>query len=564
MRISAILFVFLMIIISCARQGTPSGGPRDTEPPKFLGANPDTLSLNVSTDLKEIKIDFDEYLILKDHTQNIVVSPPFAGSVTYSPIGTPNKSVRIKLSEPLEENTTYNINFGNSIQDNNEGNKLSYFQYVFSTGDYIDSLEITGNASVTGMRTRPENLLVALFKVDSTYNDSLVMRQKPFYVSRLDSAGLFKLNYLRSGTYQMVAFDDKIQNMQFDVGQEAFGFIEEPINLSENQSIDIQLFQQNPPYKVGISEQKDYGHLVFRFDGQPESVEIQPLDFEFRTSQISHEPKSDSLDFWFNPAVDSIHETSRRINFLVKNQDISDTVSLVYSNSIQHKLTLDRKTKLDYAPSRKVQFAANYPIVDLDSSYVKVVKDTLELPIRLIADAKNPKLFTLDFPIELASRYQIEIYPNAITDFFGKTNDSIQFEIRTQTRNDFGNLKLSLQNSPKHPFWIQLLNDKDEVLEERYTRDSEFEYDHLPAGNYYFKLLVDENENGAWDTGDFFQKRQPEKLYIYPSLINVRVLWDFEETWVIPMDSTEEDLDSDESDFTPNEKSSPDVEEDLP
>ena len=108
------------------------------------------------------------------------------------------------------------------------------------------------------------------------------------------------------------------------------------------------------------------------------------------------------------------------------------------------------------------------------------------------------------------------------------------------------------------------MNDKDEVLEERYTRDSEFEYDHLPAGNYYFKLLVDENENGAWDTGDFFQKRQPEKLYIYPSLINVRVLWDFEETWVIPMDSTEEDLDSDESGFTPNEKSSPDVEEDLP
>ncbi len=563
-------FIFsALILFSCARQGTPSGGPKDVDPPKFLGSSPDTLSLNVPTDLKEIKINFDEYVILKDHTKNIVVSPPFNGSVTYMPIGSPNKSVRIKLEEPLESNTTYNINFGNSLQDNNEGNKLSYFQYVFSTGDYIDSVKITGKASIPDLKKQSENLLVALFKMDSAYTDSVVIRKKPFYVSRLDSTGNFKLNYLRPGKYQMVAFDDEVQNMQFDIGKEKFGFIDHPIELNENQKIDIQLFNQLPPYKVGKADQKGYGHLVFRFSGQPEEVEIEPLDFDFTTSKISYQPKSDSLNFWFQPGVDSITENSKRIHFAVKHEDKIDTISLVYSNSTQHKLSLDRKTKLDYAPTRKVRFTTNYPILNLDSEFVKVLKDTVELPAKFIPDAKDENSFILDFPIELASNYKVEILPNALTDFFGKTNDTIRFDVKTRTRNDYGNLKLTLQNKPSQPFWIQLLNDKDEVLEEKYTTDSEFDFNFLPSGSYYFKILVDENENGFWDTGDFFAKKQPEKAYIYPSTINVRVLWDLDETWVLPSAEIPVPEESEvESEELPEdvliEKSPSGSEEDLP
>src|SRR5690606_15805746 len=289
---------------------------------------------------------------------------------------------------------------------------LSYFQYVFSTGDYIDSLEISGKAKVTDARKQPENLLVALFKMDSAYNDSLILSQKPFYISRLDSSGTFKLNYLRTGKYQMVAFDDEVQNMQFDIGQEKFGFIKEPIDLESNQNIDIQLFNQQPPYKVGIAEQKGYGHILFRFSGQPREIEITPLDFEFNTSKISYQPKSDSLNFWFKPSVDSIAENSKRINFLVKNQEKTDTVSLVYSNDKQHKLSLERKSALDYAPSRKVRFTANYPILNLDSAYVKVSKDTLEIPAQLIADEKDENSFTLDFPIELSASYTVELLPH--------------------------------------------------------------------------------------------------------------------------------------------------------
>lgn len=533
MRFLVLLFL-TVLIISCARQGSPSGGPKDETPPKFMGSLPDTLSLNVPTDLKEIEINFDEYIILKDHSQQIVVSPPLGSGTVYMPVGTARKSINIKLDKPLEENTTYNINFGTSIQDNNEGNKLPYFQYVFSTGDYLDSLEIAGKASVLSEKKLSDKLLVALFRVDSAYNDSLILREKPFYVARLDSTGMFKLNYLRPGKYQMVAFDDVVQNMQFDLGEEKFGFVETPIDLTENQSVDIQLFDQIPAYKAGKAEQKGYGHLVFKFAGQPENVEVAPIDFDFSSSKISYKSKSDSLNFWFKPAVDSIEEKSKRIKFLVKHENKTDTISTVYSNSLKHNLSIKEVNKGKYTPSKKVKIAANYPIEKIDSSYISVRKDTIDLPFRIISDPKNENAFELDFKIELASAYEVNIFPNAITDFFEETNDSIKISFQTKTRNDYGNLRLNLDNRPDKPFWIQLLNNKDEVLEEIYTTQSSFDFNHLTPGEYYFKILIDENENEHWDTGDFFSKKQPEKALVYPAVLNVRAMWDLDETWVLP------------------------------
>lgn len=529
--LSFILISFL--IFSCARQGSPTGGPKDEAPPRFMGSSPDTLSLNVDPNLKEIRIDFDEYIVLKDPSQQIVVSPPLSSGTVFMPIGTARKYIQIKLDEPLEEGTTYNINFGNAIQDNNEGNTLPYFQYVFSTGNYLDSLEITGNASVLGQKKQSENLLVALFKIDSTYNDSLILNKKPFYISRLDNSGSFKLNYLKPGRYQMVAFDDVVQNMQFDLGQERFGFVNEEIDLTDNQVIDIQLFDQLRPYKAQKAEQKGYGHLVFKFSGQPEEVEVEPLDFDFRTSKISYTAKSDSLNFWFKPSIDTIAERSKRLNFLVRHKENSDTLSVVYSNSQQHNLSVKEVNK-GYTPSRKVKLVTNYPVSKIDSGYISVKKDTIVLPFTIIADEKNENAFTLDFKIELASAYEVNLLPNAITDFFGETNDSIKISFKTKTRNDFGNLRLTLQNKPEHPFWIQLLNNKDELIEEVYTTESSFEYKHLNPGEYYFKILVDENGNGHWDTGDFFSRKQPERAIVYPAILNVRAMWDLDEIWILP------------------------------
>lgn len=524
----------VFFVISCARQGRPSGGPIDENPPRFLNAIPDTLSLNVPTDLKEIRINFDEYLILKDYNQNIVVSPPFKGNVTYAPIGSPAKFIRIKITEPLQENTTYNINFGNSIQDNNEGNKLAYFQYVFSTGNYIDSLEIKGKIEIPYLRKQSKNLVAGLFKIDSAYNDSLVFKEKPFYIAKADENGNFVLNYLSPGKYQLIAFDDEVQNMQFDLGKEKFGFIKKPIELTENQEFKINLFEQLTDYKAIKSEQKAYGHLVFMFSGQADSIQIEPLGVEFHTSKVSYLPKSDSLNFWFNPKVDSLSNKSTRLNFLVKHKKKIDTLSVVYNFETERKLDINQKNTLAIAPQRPVYFTSNYPISRLDSTKFSVYKDSVQLPFRLNLNKEDKSQFSMNLPVELGSSYRLEIEPGAIIDFFEETNDSLKFNLVTQSRNNFGNLYLKLENKPQSPFWIQLLNDKNEILDEKYSTDSEFEYPYLLSGSYYFRILVDENKNRFWDTGDFFSKKQAEKSYIYPSLITVRALWDMNETWVLP------------------------------
>lgn len=529
-----VYLLLLTLCLACARQGTPTGGPKDETPPKFLRANPDTLSLNVDTNLKEIRIDFDEYIVLKDHTKQIVTSPNLGTNVNYSPVGTARKYLQIKLSEPLQPNTTYSINFGNAIQDNNEGNKLSNFQYVFSTGDYLDSLQINGTVNVIGQKKLSQNILVALYKADSTYNDSIILKEKPFYVARTDENGKFKLNYLHPDKYQIIAFEDKIDNMQFDLGREKIGFLPEPIDLSTHQEFQLQLADQTPAYKANKASQKDYGHIVFKVAGKPDELSVEPIDFDFKSQKISYIPKSDSLNFWFNPSLDSIEEKSKRLKFIVRHKDQIDTLSTVYSNNKQHSLLILDKTKGGLSSSRKLKFSSTYPLVKIDSTYISVKKDSLELPFTLKRDAKSENDFILDFKVDLQSNYTVEFLPEALEDFFGKTiADTLRLKFKTPSRNEIGNLKITLQNTPSHPFWIQLLNNKDDIVEEYYTTESVFDFYALRPGDYYLRILVDENENEHWDGADFFTRKAPEKAYIYPQMINVRAMWDLDETWIL-------------------------------
>ena len=161
-RFSLLLFT-LFVVISCARQGSPTGGPKDETPPVFIKAHPDTLATNVAVDLNEAIINFDEYVVLKEYSKNVVISPSFQIPPIVTPQALAKKYVSIKFQEPLLPNTTYSFNFGDAIQDFNENNKLSNFQYVFSTGDYIDSLKIEGRVNSSYDFTLPKKVLVGLY-----------------------------------------------------------------------------------------------------------------------------------------------------------------------------------------------------------------------------------------------------------------------------------------------------------------------------------------------------------------------------------------------------------------
>ena len=120
-----------------------------------------------------------------------------------------------------------------------------------------------------------------------------------------------------------------------------------------------------------------------------------------------------------------------------------------------------------------------------------------------------------------------------MTDIFQRTNDSLSLNLTIKGERETGNLILNLQNAPSQPYWLKLFDAQDKELRSVYGNDQKFRFTALKPGEYYFKLIVDENANGRHDTGNFFENRQPERIYIYPANITVRAFWDIEEVWVL-------------------------------
>ncbi|MFV0210632.1 Ig-like domain-containing protein [Empedobacter falsenii] len=553
----SLLMLTILTVISCARQGSPTGGPKDETPPVFLKAAPDTLATNVDVNLQEAKINFDEYIILKEYSKNVVISPSFQIPPIVTPQALAKKNISIKFQEPLLPNTTYSFNFGDAVQDFNENNKLSNFQYVFSTGSFIDSLKVTGHVNSSYDFKLPEKILVGLYKVDSAYTDSVVLQKKPYYIARANDKGEYQLNYLASGKYKLIAFEDKVENVMYDHGKERLAFHNEEIELNSNQAINLNLFNQKPAYRKPEASFKQEGLIVFKTTGATEDVTITPVGKEFKSAYIEKFPKQDSINFWFNPKVDTISGRSAKLKFNVQHKDQIDSISALYSKSnVERKLEFKALNDQKLAPNKTFKIQANAPIKSLDLTKIHVFKDTVSIPFNVSIDTINAQNLNFVFDKNLDEKFEVNIYPNALTDVLGEKNDTLAYPIKMGTRGDFGHLKLTLQNTPSKPFILQFLKADQNftVLEEIYNPANKnyFEFNFIEPGEYLFRLLVDENANGKWDTGDYLSGKQPEPIYLYPEPIKVRAMWEATETWVLGEVNQAVSLPNDEVDSDKN------------
>lgn len=543
MNKAVVLSLFLLGIISfnsCARQGTPSGGPRDETPPKLIGSNPDTLAVNVDPNIKEIEINFDEYIQIKEYSKNSVISPPFDRNPIVTPISMAEKKVKIKLQEPLQPNTTYSFNFGDAIQDYNENNKLSNFNYVFSTGSYIDSLSIKGKIYTGYDFDLPKKVLVGLYKYDQNFNDSIIIKQKPYYIARVNENGEFNLKYLRDGQYKIIAFEDALENTKFDFGKEKIAFNNEVIELKENQNVDLKLFRQKPSYRIVKSEQKGFGQLLFKTEGAGQPIKITPIGRDFKTAKIDIHLEKDSVNFWFNPEVEKFENKSERLRFAIQHKEKIDTVSLLYTTPIkEYELTFKPLNDSKLAPNQNFKILASAPIKSIDKSLINVFRDTIEIPFDVNIDSINKQIIHFNFKKDLAEKFEVNALPKAFIDHFEAPNDTLVYQPNTGTREDFGSLKVRVNNLQEGFVILQLIkkNQSYDIYEERKGVGREFDFINLLPGEYYLRLLVDKNNNGIWDTGDILSTRQPEPVYIYPTKINVRPMWDADETWIINEES---------------------------
>ena len=520
------LLTLLMIVVfqSCAKRGTPDGGPEDFIPPVYVRATPENFTTNF--DAEEIRIYFDEYIKLNEAQRQIIVSPPMDPKPEITPLGSASRSIRIKITDTLQENTTYTINFGQSIVDNNAGNPLPFFQYIFSTGSYIDSLSVAGHISDAYFKDAPPFVSVMLYEVDSTYNDSTIFLQQPRYITNtLDSLTTFNLDYLKEGIYQLVALNDLNNNYRFDPGRENIAFLDQSITIPTDSVYDLKLFREIPQFGIARPKQVAGQHIIFGYTGiiEPDSLQINmypaPADLEHR---ITQDIKTDTLHYWFKPALER-----DSLNFIVKAPNYRDSLLTRISEMERDSLQIRIEPSGTVNFEQQVSIIPTTPLTQTHDSLVSLVdQDTLAIPFTFEYDEFR-NVVLLDFERKENQRYNLMALPGAFVDFFGDTNDTIRSNFRTQTFADYGNVVINLQNVKEFPIIVQLTNAEGEVMAEQFSDgETSFTFSLMKPATYFVRVIYDRNDNGEWDTGNYLQKLQPEEVYYFLEPLDVRANWD--------------------------------------
>ncbi len=574
----------------CANQVTPEGGPRDTDPPRVLNSIPPNLSPRITE--TSFRIDFDEFVDLKNPMNEIFISPPLKKPMETRLRG---KSLIIRLLDTLAANTTYSISFGNALTDLTEGNILTGFRYVFSTGDRIDSLSLRGNVAGAFDRQPQKDVIVALYldHYDTIPFDSLPLRVPPFYITKTDPQGNFTFSNLRQGPFKLFALNDQNGDLIFNQPTEKIAFsdslalpyymtapspcrpadsliadstakpntpalhpdsIRQADSARRADSIRISLLRY-PSYSLSLFEQHDsvqrivkssfpargMALMVFRYPVR--ELKITPLNFDSAVPwcRMEYTRKADSVRLWITrPGTDSL------IARVTAGSLVPDTVRLGLAFG-----DISRKPKKSDTPDRltanlltgtaglnqflhplMIDFSS--PLERWDFSQVLLIdeNDTIR-PSVSFADSLKKRII-VGHPWEEFHSCRI-FFPDSI--FFGingLANDTARLDFKTRGERDFGNLTVMV-NGGNHPgqLVLQLMNEKESVIYgERIVEGSQkVTFPWLLPGRYKLKEIRDRNRNGRWDTGDYSRKIQPEEVRYFPKALEIRGNWDVEESW---------------------------------
>ena len=539
-RFFFLVFISLLLA-SCARVGSPVGGAKDSIPPQVIGSNIDSPRVNVPRDIRELRIDFDEYITLKDINKQLIISPPLKQITKMLPSGMGNKFLLIKWADTLKENTTYNFNFGNAIVDNNEGNPLGYYNFAFSTGPKIDSLYISGELksllNEKDKKVEEGSLVVGLYQE----KDSMDYRQKPYYITKADPDGYFELNFLAPGNYRVLAFEDSNSNSVYDIGKEKVGFLKDKISLDKSISgLDINLFPSRKPLKY-VEMKEVPGGVLMTFEGNPDDVKVLSLNEKLKDYKVTHEPKSDSAMIWFDATAQNIGITNNEnLKFSYDNGVKKDSVSLFYRLNAKNEMSVTNNRGNLLAPQQDFVVTSNYFVDKIQPEKWSLVSDSIKQEFTAEISKKNPYEIHIKSDFKEGKKYSLTIPKETVSSFFEKNKVSKRFDFEADKVENYGNFLLTLENEPKQKFWTQLISESGIVAYSKYGVEKEINFKSLKPGQYDLRILVDENENGLWDSADFADNIFAEPVYLFEKKIEVRPLWEIRETWKLPTETITE------------------------
>ena len=517
----------VLFVISCGQRGAPTGGSKDETPPKIKASEPLNYSTNFSG--QKIEIKFDEYVQVRSFHNEFLISPPVPVPPEYHLRG---KKLILEFDSAFTPNTTYTLFFGKSIVDLNESNPLDSNIFVFSTGEFIDSLSLEGSLYDGATLVPEKEMMVLLYK---NLNDSAPLKVLPSYFAPVKQ-GRFKFTNLAEGNYRIFALQDANHNYKYDLVTEKIAFSDQIIVLpkSENDSTELVLYTFLPAPK----EQKAYkpnsskeGVVKCTFALPAKSASIIDINGDWPKDSIIEEwsKNRDTLTLY-----SSAFTAKRQFKILVHTDTtFSDTTNLLISkveNKFQISTNFSVGAKNNFNDSLK--FFCSEPIAEsLDSIMIVGAGDSLYLPLN-----KTPRgeALVLNYTFLPGENYRIVMPDSCIKTILSHYNDSLEYTFTMQAEGVYGNLLLHPKFESKHAYIFQLTAANQLVREMAFdTVPSSIEFKGLTAGEYQLKVIVDADHNGRWSPGSYHDKKAPEKIILYPKGITVRSNWDMEIDWIL-------------------------------
>jgi len=539
------------MIYSCAKIGSPTGGPKDSRAPKIEYSDP--LNGSVNFNQKSFDIQFDEYVQLNNIQQNLIISPPFSEKPQVKIKG---KGIRVILPEAPRENTTYSFMFLNAISDITERNEIASLVYAFSTGDQIDSLSIKGTVT-DAFSTKPvDGVYVMLHTAD---NDTAFRTSIPEYLTITDKQGNFEFQYIAEGQYQIYALDDANYSYNFDQPNEKIAFLDsliipkaERIFIESDSVFETVYFPGN--IQLRLFEETQSNQYI-KEEARPHPARIDVVFQQAEDSLISWS----SPDLPTNAVITQFSENKDSLSLLIQDENYAtlDSISL-YVNYFTHIDSIGwtqdtllfpypelknellkiesnlTQGKLHYYQTLQFDFLALINRLDVDKmAFYYQKNDSTEISQAFRIDTlKQGQALQISSKLLEGETYRVMFDSAAITDVIGQTNDSLNFEFMYRKISSYSSLKLNV-NTPISNFFCELLSGDNVIQTAKPNANNLVEFKFLEPGSYRVRLIDDENKNGKWDTGSLDMEKQPEHIIYYPDQIELRANWEQETDWIL-------------------------------
>jgi hypothetical protein len=498
---------YVTVLTSCASTGKLLSGPIDKKPPvqDSLKSTPHFQTRFVKQD---IIMFFDEYVEVKEATKQVLVSPP----LVYLPKVTGRgKKVTFSFheSEVLRPDVTYTINFGEAIVDFHEGNKLTNFSYVFSTGAVLDSLTMSGNVYDAIDFAPIENVQVLLY---DTFYDSIVAKEKPYYSTKTDKTGSFSFKNIKADTFKMLALVDKNVNLKYDLESEKIGFPDSLIVLdTSSQKTEHIILVSNPRVKQKLLAKnlKTYGVVDLVYNSNPEIVRPVSMGDQVK---LYVKPVKDTLKVFYNTNLDSFDIIAGNDTIKIK------TPSKDNKNKQKPLLLSYRNLSPNLLPSDSLTFQFSAPLDTLLAEKWSI-SDTLgEVGGLTFGLSENRMNVSVKGKWRVNMPYKVTFDSTSLTDIYGRTMDSTKLSFKCLSQNQTSALLLDFSSFDSTKHYFVMFKRGENILDTfSISQMGSFtkKYTSVVPDVYSLEVIEDKNRNSVWDPGNYWEKTQPEKMKIF-------------------------------------------------